>query len=86
MKYVEEMICFQEVPDEISLSFSISNCPRKCIGCHSTYLSEDIGNQILDVLEDRIEQYLGYITCVLFLGGDDPLQKQDLIQCLNICK
>ncbi|WP_231731034.1 4Fe-4S cluster-binding domain-containing protein [Lacimicrobium alkaliphilum] len=28
-------ICFQEVPDEVSLAFTITGCPLACAGCHS---------------------------------------------------
>lgn len=33
--YTTEQITFQEVPNEISLSFLIAGCPLKCKGCHS---------------------------------------------------
>ena len=86
LKFVDEMVCFQEVPDETTVSFSISNCPHKCKGCHSAYLSEDIGIPLLDVLESKLEYYFGLITCVLFLGGDDEYQIDELIKCVEICK
>ena len=35
MNYTTEQITFQEVPNEISLSFLIAGCPLKCKGCHS---------------------------------------------------
>lgn len=85
MKYVDKMVCFQEVPDEITLSFSISNCPYHCEGCHSSYLAEDIGTPLLPVIEKEIQQE-PFITCVLFMGGDDASQKCDLIECAKICK
>lgn len=80
------MICFQEVPDETALSFSISNCPRGCTGCHSSYLSGDIGRSLKARLTSAIEANKGLITCVLFLGGDDEAQVSELRQCLEICK
>jgi anaerobic ribonucleoside-triphosphate reductase activating protein len=36
LNYTTEQITFQEVPNEISLSFLIAGCPLKCKGCHST--------------------------------------------------
>lgn len=86
MKYVDEMICFQEVPNETTLSFSISNCPHHCKGCHSSYLAEDIGIPLLNVLREKMEYHKGLITCVLFLGGDDEKQADDLLKCVNVCK
>ena len=35
LSYATEQITFQEVPNEISLSFLIAGCPLKCKGCHS---------------------------------------------------
>ena len=86
IKYVDEMVCFQEVPDETTLSFSISNCPHHCLGCHSSYLAEDIGVPLWDVLPQKINFYDGLITCVLFMGGDDAAQIEDLKQCARYCR
>jgi anaerobic ribonucleoside-triphosphate reductase activating protein len=59
-----------EVPDEITLALNISNCPCKCKGCHSDYLSKDIGDELTGpYLLDLIERNKG-ITCVAFMGGD----------------
>ena len=35
LHYTTEQITFQEVPNEISLSFLIAGCPLRCKGCHS---------------------------------------------------
>lgn len=86
MKYVDEMICFQEVPDETTLSFSISNCPHHCPGCHSSYLAEDAGIPLWDILPERIDFHEGLITCVLFMGGDDSAQIDDLKRCASYCR
>ena len=86
MKYVDEMICFQEVPDEITLSFSISNCPRRCAGCHSPYLAQDVGSSIEDRINDALRANMGLISCVLFLGGDDDKQVSELEKCIDTCK
>ena len=47
LKYVDTKVTFSEVPDEISLCISISNCPNHCKGCHSPYLAEDIGKPLI---------------------------------------
>ena len=70
LKYVDTLVSFQEVPDEISLCINISNCPNECEGCHSAYLKENIGTPLThDALHDLITKNKG-ISCVAFLGGD----------------
>lgn len=73
LKYVDTLVSFSEVPDEISLCINISNCPCGCIGCHSVYLAEDIGEELtIEVLYDLVRKNHG-ITCVCLMGGDsDP--------------
>lgn len=73
MKYVDTKVVMQEVPDEITLAINISNCPCHCRSCHSSYLAQDIGE---DLSIERLTQ-LGTeaegITCIAFMGGDaDP--------------
>lgn len=73
MKYVDTKVVFREVPDELTLAINISGCPVKCPGCHSSYLTQDIG-EILDreSLCKLIKANPG-ISCVSFMGGDaDP--------------
>lgn len=66
-------IVFEEVPDEVSLAIEITNCPGHCVGCHSPWLREDIGEELTpDKLFGLIEKNKG-ITCVCFMGeGKDP--------------
>ena len=73
LKYVDTLVSFSEVPDEISLCINISNCPHNCPGCHSSYLAQDIGEELtLDKLSELIFNNKG-ISCVCFMGGDaDP--------------
>ena len=73
LKFVDTLVSFQEVPDEITLCINISNCPCHCEGCHSPYLAEDIGNPLgYWTLNHLIKTNKG-ITCVCFMGGDsDP--------------
>jgi len=73
LKYDSYSIVFSEIPDEITLAFSITNCPNNCEGCHSQFLREDYGTPLLKNLEDIVGSYEKYITCVLFLGvGRNP--------------
>ena len=70
LKYVDTLVSFQEVPDEISLCINISNCPNNCEGCHSAYLKEDVGTPLtLLEVSELINKNKG-ISCVAFLGGD----------------
>ena len=74
VKFVDTMVTFSEFPDEISLCINISNCPCFCTGCHSPYLSEDIGTLLTkEKLKELIEKNEG-ITCVGFDGSNEPRQ------------
>ena len=70
IKYVDTLVSFQEVPDEITLCINISNCPCHCEGCHSPYLAEDIGEYLTyNKLLELVNSNKG-ISCVCFMGGD----------------
>ena len=84
LKYISYAIVFQEVHNEISLVFNISGCPHHCIGCHSQYLWEYEGDNLLENMENIINQYNNYITCVCFMGGDQNMY--DLGLALKQCK
>lgn len=75
LKYVETLVSFREVPDEVTLCINISNCPCQCKNCHSSYLAEDIGEPLTCAkLEELLQDNKG-ITCVSFMGGDaDPIE------------
>lgn len=75
LKYAGYDIVFQEIPDEVTLAINLSLCPNHCPGCHSAYLSEDIGN-VLDEesLDAMLDQFVGEVTCVSFMGGDNDPQ------------
>jgi anaerobic ribonucleoside-triphosphate reductase activating protein len=70
LKYVDAKVTFSEVPNEITLCVSISGCKIGCKGCHSEYLSEDIGRPLTwESLCSLIYINTG-VTCVCFMGGD----------------
>lgn len=74
LKYADYDIVFQEIPDEVTLAINISNCPNHCVGCHSPYLMQNVG-EVLDeaAMDSLLEKYGRSITCVCFMGGDaDP--------------
>lgn len=77
LKYVETLVGFSEIPDEITLCINISNCHCHCKGCHSPYLAEDIGEELtIDSLHELISNNKG-ITCVSFMGGDSNPKEID---------
>ena len=71
LKYVNYGVVFQEIPDEVTLSVNISNCPCHCPGCHSKYLWQDVGEPLTPLsLERFVKEYGEDITCICFMGGD----------------
>ena len=81
LKYVDTLVGFAEIPDEITLCINISNCPCQCKNCHSSYLAEDIGEPLdLQHLTNFIDSNKG-ITCVCIMGGDaNPSEVDDIAQ------
>lgn len=85
LKYVDTKIVFQEIPDEITLAINISNCPCHCEGCHSSYLAEDIGEELNDLALNRLLIKNQGITCVAFMGGDsNPLEINEFARKLKV--
>ena len=84
LKYVDVIVSFSEIPDEISLCINISNCPCNCKGCHSSYLSGDIGKILnWESLNKLIKKNKG-ITCVCFMGGDsNPREVNTLAETVS---
>lgn len=94
LRFISEQIVWQEVPGETSLAYMISGCPLRCMGCHSPDGWDENKGVILseDYFKTKLKQYEGFITCVLFLGGEwnenalIPLlkeaQKHNLQTCL----
>ena len=76
--YVNTMVTFSVVPDDISLCIEISNCHCHCMNCHSSYLAEDIGVELtLDKIYKLIDNNEG-ITCICFMGGDSSPKEIDM--------
>lgn len=89
IKYYNAMVVFEEIPDEITLAINITNCPCRCVNCHSKFLWEDVGTELtFEELEGLIKENDG-ITCVCFMGGDaNPKEINDLatyISAKNMC-
>lgn len=85
LKYSDTLVSFQEVPDEITLCISITNCCNMCEGCHSPWLREDSGTLLTyERLKSLIQQNKG-ISCVCFMGGDrEPLEVVHLAKQVKI--
>lgn len=78
-------VVFEEIPDEVTLAIEITNCPGMCVGCHSPWLRDDIGDELTpDKLFELIDSNKG-ITCVCFMGeGKDPEALKWL--AMNVCE
>lgn len=72
IKYLgEPTITFAEFPDEISLCFSLTDCPCKCLKCSEPELCCDIGEELTEIsIISFLEKNQG-ATLVGFLGGDN---------------
>ena len=70
LKYSNYDVVCQEIPNELSLAFSISGCKIHCAGCHSRHLWEDIGEALtIEAIEEILKLEEG-VTCLLLLGGE----------------
>lgn len=75
LKYVDTLITFSEIPNEISLCINLSGCPHRCKGCHSPYLWNDMGEPLeFHVLDTLIRNNQG-ISNVCFMGGDNDIPR-----------
>jgi len=76
MKYASFDIVFQEIPGEVTLALNLTNCPMRCVGCHSPHLQQDTGEELTQtVLANLIERYKNAVTCLCFMGGDAEPQE-----------
>ena len=74
VKYCGHYITAQEVPDEISLVLSITNCPHRCEGCHSPWLQADIGDELTpEILRHLIKAYKDGTEEIQPVNGSVPV-------------
>ena len=79
LKYVDTKVTFAEVPNEITLCINITGCKIGCKNCHSSYLAENIGEELNSFsLKELISNNKG-ITCISFMGGDSSPSKIDTL-------
>lgn len=85
IKYVNHDIVFSEFPDEITLAVNLSLCPNGCPGCHSSYLQNDIGEELTpERLLALLDNYRDEVTCVGLMGGDnDPRTVMALLESVR---
>lgn len=82
MKWVDKVVTFSEIPDEICLCVNISNCPYRCPGCHSSYLTQDVGEVLTSELLDQFVEQNPGISCVCIMGG----LEDEVLGLLSSCK
>lgn len=70
IKYVPGMtsVVLEEIPGKVTLALEISNCQGNCIGCHSPFLKDDIGEELTPAVVDRLIADNFGINCFLLLG------------------
>lgn len=75
VKFVETKVVFEEIPDRVTLAVTISNCPFHCIGCHSEYLRDNVGEELTyDKIDMLLKENKG-VNCFLFLGDGNNVSE-----------
>ena len=70
LKIVPSMtsVVIEEIPDRVTLAVEVSNCQGSCVGCHSPFLKQDIGQELTpELISSLLEENFG-VDCFLFLG------------------
>ena len=86
LKYIpkDTSIVFEEIPDEITLAVNISNCQNNCVGCHSAYLKQNIGEELTEKVIDELIAKNDGITCFCFMGeGNDEETLKNRIKYIS---
>ncbi|MCR4859043.1 MAG: anaerobic ribonucleoside-triphosphate reductase activating protein [Bacteroidales bacterium] len=76
IKYVPELtdIVLEEIPGRVTLAVEISNCRGSCIGCHSPFLRQDLGEELTPDIVDRLIADNFGVNCFLLLGEGKDLE------------
>lgn len=74
----------QEVPNNLSLCFSVAGCPLHCDEC-SWKSVKDFNTLSINLIdfETILQKYEGLISCICFLGGE---WDKDFPKFLKVCK
>lgn len=86
LRYLGHTVGTLEVPDEVSLIYTVSGCPLLCPGCHSADLrNPDLGDRLEpEGFAETLDRYDGLASCVCFLGGE--WQPEALIELLKLAR
>lgn len=86
LRYICHSVGMLEVPDEISLIYTISGCPLRCAGCHSADLRDPRIGELLDAgrLLESLSLYRDLASCVCFLGGE--WYAKQLVELLRVAR
>ena len=83
--FSDYQITTQDVPDEIALAISLSGCPLRCKGCHSSFTWDPkFGQELTDEILMSLLTKNKHISCVLFYGGEWQLPR--LLELIAIVK
>lgn len=76
IKYLPRMtsVVIEEIPDRVTLAVEISNCQGNCLGCHSPFLREDIGEELTPADVDKMIADNFGVNCFLLLGEGKDLE------------
>lgn len=70
VKYLPDTVSvvFEEIPDKVTLMLEISQCQNNCVGCHSPWLRNDIGEPLTPTALGELLVKNDGVNCVLFSG------------------
>lgn len=77
IKYLDKLtnVVFEEIPERVSLAISITNCQNSCPGCHSSFLSQNIGDELTKGVIDTLMKKYNGVNCFLFMGEGNDVDK-----------
>ena len=85
MRYYNCDVILTDVPNEISLAFSIAGCTLGCSGCFWKPLKNSPTYELTDeIFITKLNRYENLISCILFYGGE--WHEKELISKLKIAK
>lgn len=86
LRIFNKSVVLQEVPNEISLAFTVAGCPLNCPNCSWKNTIERLKSFELDdkMYLNLLDKYKNFVSCILFMGGE--WEKEDLINKLILAK
>ena len=84
LSFYTKNVVFQEVPNEISLAFSIAGCKNNCKNCSWKNCNIKAKPLTDELYNKYLKKYQGTVSCILFLGGE--WNERDLINKLSLAK